>query len=363
MPPAGQNSTVPLQEVVDYARTFGELTPVLKTGGWADQPARSIADRVMETLLGGGYVAGRRVGPFPWKWNRTIPPAFLTNSWQQDYASVVAQAAGGTYNTLKWLADAILLDINNTALPKPMYGLEVKRDLPLTSAQWGRPGQVCWLRNVDLQYGRWGGAASTIVGPPNPAAGSVYTNPIGAASSPANPVTQIVDANGNLLVLVTYGVEGTTAPVAGAAAAPGTLATPGSGATTAWMVADPYGQGFRISPRPPQTGVTYQVQLLGQMPPARFTRLGQLIDPVPDDFQTFFKEGFVTFCYQNSPEMKTQAKFEMRFKLWMDQLMEALGTGDKEQDQGGFYPDRGVMDQYPIGPIGPAWPYGGRWGA
>ena len=99
------------------------------------------------------------------------------------------------------------------------------------------------------------------------------------------------------------------------------------------------------------------------MPPARFTRLGQLIDPVPDDFQTFFKEGFVTFCYQNSPEMKTQAKFEMRFKLWMDQLMEALGTGDKEQDQGGFYPDRGVMDQYPIGPIGPAWPYGGRWGA
>ena len=116
MPPAGQNSTVPLQEVVDYARTFGELTPVLKTGGWADQPARSIADRVMETLLGGGYVAGRRVGPFPWKWNRTIPPAFLTNSWQQDYASVVAQAAGGTYNTLKWLADAILLDINNTAL-------------------------------------------------------------------------------------------------------------------------------------------------------------------------------------------------------------------------------------------------------
>lgn len=350
MPPAGSNSTISLQECVDHARAFPDLTPVLKAGGYADQPARDIGDEVMTSLLGGGFVDGKKVGPFPWKWNRIVPPTFVTNSWQQDYASL-------GFNTLAWLQDGVLIDINNTAPRQPYFGLEIVRELGQTSAQWGRPTQLCWLRNKDLQYGVWGGGVTQGVGAQNPGAGSVYTNPLGAASAPANPVTQIVDANGNLLVLAGYGVEGSTAPVAPASSLPGVTATPGAGATTVWKVVDPYGQGFRVSPAPPQTGVTYQVNLVGQARPVRFATLAQLIDPVPDDFGVYFKRGFVVECYRRSPEVKVRGKFQDEFKLWMLALQEALGKSDKEREAFGFYPDRGIMDSYPISQTDAGWPF------
>jgi hypothetical protein len=63
-------------------------------------------------------------------------------------------------------------------------------------------------------------------------------------SMPANPITQIKDANGNLLVLTRYGTEGTTAPLAPTGSGAGTLAY-GVGATTIWTVVDPQGSGFR----------------------------------------------------------------------------------------------------------------------
>lgn len=349
MPPAGSNSTVTLQECVDHARAFPDLTPVLKAGGYADQPARDIADRVLAAMLGGGFVDGRKVGPFPWKWNRVYPPKFVTNSWQQDYASL-------GFNTLAWLQDGILIDINNTAPRQPYAGLEVVRDLFLTSAQAGRPTQVCWLRNKDLQYGVWNGGVTSGVGNQNPKAGSVYTNPLGAASAPANPITQLIDANGNLLVLTTYGTEGSAAPLAAVSAAPGVTAS-GAGATTVWTVADPFGQGFRLSPAPPQTGLTYQVNLVGQARPVRFTVLSQLLDPVPDDQAMYFKNGFVVECYRRSPEKNIRAKFQDEFKLWMLDLQEALGKSDKEREAFGFYPDRGIMDSYPISQTDAGWPF------
>lgn len=346
------NSTIQLQEVVDYGRTFPDLTPVLKAGGYADQPARNIADRVMAALLGGALVDGQQVGPFPWKWNRVQPAPFWTNSWQQDYASRISP------NTLGWLQDGVAIDIFNTAQPKPEFGLEVVRDLSTTGAQFGRPQQVCWLYNKDLQYGVWGGDISTVVGPPNPAASSVYTNPLGAASTPANPIMQIIDVNGNYLLLTGYGVEGSTAPLAAAAATPGTVATPGAGATTQWTVVDPYGPGFRLSPRPPQTGVTWTISLVGQKRPVRFTTLQQTLDPLPDDFAVYFKEGFIVHCYRHSPELRIRGKFQDEFKLWMQGLQEALGKADKEREPYGFYPDTTVMDhQGSGGPIGPAWPW------
>ncbi|HEV1286537.1 MAG TPA: hypothetical protein VNU44_14545 [Bryobacteraceae bacterium] len=350
------NSTKQLQDAVDFARAFPELTPVLKAGGYADQPARDIANRVMAAMLGGGFVDGRKVGPFPWKWNRIIPPAFLTNGWQQDYATAMsAQAANPAL--LGWLQDGILLDINNTAPRQPYWGLEVVRDLQLTYAQWGRPTQVCWYRNKDLQYGVWGGGVTAGVGAQNPGSGSVYVNPLGAASPPANPVQQLLDANGNFLLLTGYGTEGTTAPVALANSAPGTTATPGAGATTTWTVVDPNGQGFRLNPVPPQLARTYQVQLVGQARPVLFTTLSQLLDPIPDDFSMYFFDGFVVECYRRSPEKTIRAKFDDEFKLWMLALQEAMGKSDKERDAFGFYPDTGIMDTWPTTQTDAGWPF------
>jgi hypothetical protein len=350
-PTPGSNSTIPLQEVVDHARAFGVLTPVMKGGGYADQPARDIADEVMSVMLGGGFIDGRKVGPFPWKWNRIYPPPFLTNSWQQDYASL-------GFNTLAWLQHGVWIDINNTAPRQPYGDLEIVRDLELTGGRGpGRPFQICWLRNKDLQYGVWGGGVTSGVGAQNPAAGSVYANPLGAASPPNNPVTQLLDANGNFLVLTGYGKEGTTPPVAPANSAPGTIATPGAGSTTQWTVADPFGQGFRLSPAQPQTALTYQINLVGQARPVRFTSLTQLLDPVPDDFGIYVKRGFVVECYRRSPEKNILAKFETEFKLWMIALQEALGKASHEREGFGFFPDKGIMDVGPVTVTDAGWPF------
>ena len=47
-----------------------------------------------------------------WNFNRRILPIGITNSWQQDYATNLSDVA--------FLQDGRLLDINNTALPRPI---------------------------------------------------------------------------------------------------------------------------------------------------------------------------------------------------------------------------------------------------
>ena len=373
---APYNSTKSLYDAVNFARAFPDLTPVLKAGGYADQPARDIGNRVMAAMLGGASVAidgaQQKLGPFPWKWNRmTLNSAptdtwtggknMLTNGWQQDYATLISaqggNGGGGATDLIGWIQDAIILDINNTAPRQPYWGLEVVRELPVTFAQWGRPLQICWLVNKDLQYGIWGGGTTSGQGGQNPQAGSVYTNPLGAASSPANPVTQIIDANNNFLILTGYGAEGSTAPVAPANSAPGTVATPGAGATTQWTVIDPYGQGFRLNPVPPQLSLTYQMQAIAQARAVLFTSLGQLLSPIPDDFHTYFFDGFVAECYRRSPELKIRGKFQDEFKMWMLALQEACGKSDKEREAFGFFPDRGIMDSWPTTQVDAGWPF------
>jgi hypothetical protein len=351
MPPAGSNSTKALRDAVNFARAFPELSPVLGAGGFADQPARDIGGRVMNAMLAGGFVDGKKVGPFPWKWNRVAPPKFLTNAWQQDYASL-------GFNTLEWLQHGIIIDINNSAPRQPYWDLEVVRDLPLISLTTGggRPTQVCWLNNRDLQYGVWGGGVTSGVGNQNPAAGSVYANPLGAASPPGNPVTQIIDANGNFLVLTGYGSEGSAAPVLSANATPGATVS-GTGATTVWRVADPYGQGFRLAPPPPQLALTYQVNLVGQARPLLFATLAQLLNPIPDDFSTYFFDGFVVEARRRSPDRAARMKADDDFKYWMLGLQEALGKADTEREAYGFYPDSSVMDPYPVAVKDAGWPF------
>src|SRR5260370_41314755 len=115
------------------------------------------------------------------KWNEFKRPVFYTNSWQQDYA------IPGLLN-LSWLAHGVAIDINNTALPKPIWTLEVVRDIEMTSVQYGTPGQVSWLSNDQLVYGTW-------------AANTVYGQILNVPSCPANPINQVQDAFGNLWIV------------------------------------------------------------------------------------------------------------------------------------------------------------------
>src|ERR1700741_3343914 len=344
-------STVYLQDVVDDSLRFGDIKPVLSTGGSSLQPALTIANQVMTELCSQRY---------NWKWNSFLVPVFNTISWQNDY--VVPGII-----TLGWLENGVIIDINSTSIPKRKFKLEVVKDLQPSSDSYGRPFQVCWQDNRMLQYGSWGSGATgpnaNNTGQLNPGPNVVYTNPLGATTTPSNPITQILDTNGNIQTVNWLGVGagaqikcGSTTPswpAANAAAGANTI----DGQVT-WTVIDPKGQGFRLQLIPAQAGVVWQVIMRAQSKPVKFTSLATTIDPGPEEASSYFMQGFRAYCYQRSPETKTRAKFDTEFKLWLAALAKGEGQSDREQESFVFYPSDnftgGVWDMpYP----GPAWPF------
>jgi hypothetical protein len=424
------SSTVKLQKILDLCRLFGDTKPTLDVGGSANEPFLTCCNDVMNAICGVN---------FPHKWNEVVLPPFYTNSLQQDYA--VLDGNGSSITNLSWLQRGIVVDINNTAIPKPFREVEVGRQLPqATGSQYNFLTSsplflVNWFPNQSLYYGTWGaGVTGSASFGNNPVPGSVYTDPVGASVStaswastsggqitfvlnyipngtvpgssltvsgafpklyngtfeivsvtnfnvvvtatsnpgayqiggivgspnsamPSNPITQIEDAYGNLLVLTKYGTEGTAAPFLAPNAPPGTSVS-GTGATTVWTVADPNGYGFRITPVPGQTGVVWEFDLVGQMKPVRFTNLSQTLYPLPDEFETNFRMGVVAQLYRYSPLKEIRAKFQDAWQLWLASLTELRSKQDREIEENRFTLSRGIMgggrnSAFP----GPAWPF------
>jgi hypothetical protein len=431
-------SSVPLQQILDVAQTYGDIEPVLNVGGQTQTVVLSIANTVMNAICSTA---------FPHKWNEFNIPPIYTNSFQQDYAMVnpaglsgtltltavtqvstvagtttyagttpdgafggyvgvpfvvsgftnsgnngtfmcvassagnlVLQNAGGVLEThaatavsaagpllnMSWLERGAAFDINNSAIPKPFVRIECGRQLPQITASYtgaaglGDPGFRCnWFPNRTLYYGTWG-APNVGTGSlgNNPVAGSVYLQPTGNNSQPDNPITQIQDANGNFLLLTTYGTEGSAAPLAARNAVPGTTVS-GTGASTVWTVLDPNGWGFRFTPVPSQTGTEWQLNLTAQMRPTRFVSLSQTLAPLPDEFETMFRDGFIAQCYRRSPEKAVYAKFNTEWALWLKTLNELRVKEDRELEENKFIPSRTVFGaaRSRNNFQGAAWPY------
>lgn len=350
------NSTIKLQAIVDFARTYPDLSPVLSTGGFSQEPALTIANDVMIAMLS---------RPFAPKWNRIRLPFFYTNSWQQDYALPAV-------NTLAWLEYAILIDINSTSEPKDKYTLETNRDLPETSVQYGRPGQVCWLPNDQLIYGTWGGQNIGEGASSNPGPGSVYGALLGSipgqvVAQPNNPLLQIQDPNGNYWVLtnaltssVTLGLTQPVWPTTiqyPTQTAPNVVATTVNDGTGIWTAINPKGQGLRLNPIPSQQGKVWQARIFGQARPVAFTSLSQTIDPVPDDYANYFRRGFIAYAYMHSKDPKVRAKFIDQQRLWTESLQVFAQAHDRERDNTGIYPTDAIMPSPGSTYLGPANPY------
>lgn len=328
----GASSTVTLQDVVDYVTAQGSLAPVIPTGGYSQRTSLDMATDVMKDLL-----AER----FNHKFNSYQVPPFYTISWQQDYCQIDLETIG-------WLESIECVDINNTALPKPIGWPQAVRDLQRTSWAASPPMKLSWEYNSTLYKGVW------------PGPHTVYTNPLGAIASPINPITNILDANGNILVLTQYGTTGNTAPVAAANAWTPLSATQINDGTCVWTVANPNGQGFRISPLPPQSAVTYQMNVRAQLRPPIFKTMQQLLTPLPDDYAGWFRSGYECYCYKNSPDTNKANQFMARQKAWLDDLLSSCKQGDRERDDARFIPDTQIMNENDGYDYGPANPY--NWG-
>lgn len=349
---ANTQSTVTLQQIADVMVGIVDLQPILSVGGYSNLTMLAIANDVMNEFC---------AQSFPWKWNEINLPMFYSASWQQDYALLTTNLAS--------LQRGIVVNINCNSVPKPWGYVEVVREQTAATGSWNGPCpffsapvfQVNWELNSNLYYGTWGqsNTGNQTLGN-NPVAGSVYANPLASTSQPSTPIKQIQDANGNLLALNIDGVEGSAAPVLPTNSAPGTTVS-GTGATTEWVVVDPNGQGIRINPVPSQTGTLWQFNLVGQAKPVRFTSLSQTIAPLPDSFETSFRQGCTAQAYRYSAVSKVAAKFPIEWKLWKDSLLLSREKSDKERDANRFVPEHSVMGSGGSrgGWVGPAWPWNG----
>ena len=329
-----------------------DLAPIFQSqvSGFSLSPALDILNEAMAYML---------APPGAWKFNEVELPPFYTNSYQQDYASSITN--------IGFLQSGDCLDVNNTALPKAQPQVEVVKDLPRASSWIALPPlffgvlkfQCCWRYNSQLYYGTWGlpNTGNATRGN-NPQINSTYTPFLsGGNQMPDNPITQIQDANGNLLVLTTYGTTGAAAPLLPASSAAGATVTDGS---CVWTVVDPLAQGFRIWPTPSQSGVVWQFNLRaqGKQPPL-LTSLNTLLAPIPDEYIHIFRQGAITIAYRYSPEQKVRQRYDMELALWDKVLMGGRIQADREPENHSFIPVGGVVSS-PGGtmPITPGNPFG-----
>jgi len=338
------NSTFTLQAMVDSVSTIGDLNPVLKnTGGFANEPALTIANDVMSELI-----AERN----PWKWNSVKLPPFPITFLQQDYVSIRIKNLG-------WLTSGFLTDINSTQVPPPIRKLEIVRDLAVSRnvTQW--PNQACWLQNDQLETGKW-------------KALQTFIDPVGqTGNAPSNAATNILDKQGlSILMLTKYGTTGDSWPMATYppldptnptgpknydADITGQIITDG---TCEWTVCDPQGQGIRLSPMPPAGGTVWLVRLFGQRKAPLITKMNQKLDPIPDDQIKWFRDGFIAYAHRHSSSPQVKAKFPQMKADWLNSMMEISIQNDREKEAYGEFPDRSILSPsyyYDPGPADPYW--------
>lgn len=338
----GNQGSIKCEQIVMEASMDGDIAPILAS---APSLLSALADlnKVQVSILNGGPV----VQTMGWKWNRFFPTPFLTNSWQQDYASNQLNIA--------WLENCQAIDVNNTTIPKPAADVTAVKDLSVTNVV-GWPRYICWLPNNQLMYGTWGGSSlNNEFGLTNPGANVTYTNPFGANLTPSNPITQIKDPNGNLWLLTTYGTCGSTQPSWPSTPTFPTYANPSATATTVtdgtcvWTAINPYGQGFRITPIPSQTGKVWGIRPIAQAKPVYYTSLESYITPIPDELYTYFSDGFKIINGMKASDAKVRAKYQAMYPLWIQALDNCVRSGNRE-------PDNFLMT--PTSPIQqPSWGY------
>lgn len=340
---SNSQSKITLQNILDKVLPLGDVNPVLNNvSGYQLEPFVTIVGDVYSEIVG---------LPFPHKWNEVKLPLFYTNSWQQDYALV--NPNGTSVYNVEWLERGIVIDMTSNSIPKAWGYVECGRQLPqatgtfIQPSAWRMPTFLAnWFPNYMLYYGTWGGtdAGSPTTGN-NPGPGAIFTNPLNATSNsqPNNPISQVLDPNGNLQVVTVYGTCGATTPNwPPANSAPGTQTTDG---TVVWTVVDPNAIGIRIFPVPSQTGAVFQFNIIAQKPAKQFTSLQDTLDPFPDKYESYFRQGVIAQCYRYSSVASVQAKFEKNYQLWLKSLNDLKAMEDRETEENVFIPEQSIFSR------------------
>lgn len=322
------NSTISIQNVLDRVAAKSIPIPLAGPAGYGTDLAVAMAFDVMHDLIS---------ERFNWKWNRKVGPTFYTNSYQQDYPMI-------GLNDIGWLEDADRIDINNTALPKPLKNLTIRRQLSRTNLAWTPVNEICWDYNGQLSYGTWPGPGVTFY-------------PLVAVLVKQNPLMSMVDVNGNFLIVTQIGTTGSTPPAAPDASLEGVTVVDGS---VIWTVVNSLNQGFRLSPMPPAAGPVWQITPYYQMRPPKIANLQAKLDPLPDDYSTYFQTGMEAYCLLASPNPADKERGQILLAKWMKGLEDAKKQGDREVDAYALLPATTPVENvytWVRNPMDPSQPY------
>src|SRR5579859_2625234 len=321
-------SSVSVQKLIDYARSVDAGIPILGQAGYNREPGLSYAQEIVQKIMAWNN---------PWKWNSYPFPVFQTQPYQQDYPTSVSA------NLLGWLESATMIDINNTSTPKPEPLIQCVARLQPTF-KLGIPSEICWIMNRNARLGTW------------PGNNVVYQNPLtSAGGGPGNnPLTAILDPNGNIQVVTTYGttVAAGTPSWPAAAAQAGTTTSDG---TVVWTVQDPNGVALRLNALATNGSVVFQLMVQYQQKPPVITSLGQTFSPIPDDLEYLIKQGFLALCYKKTDK----AMFKTEYAQWLEDIQTAMQSSDREIQSFGISPDSALQGTSGpnVGATGyPGWP-------
>lgn len=296
------NSTIQLRKVFNVIAAKGIPDPRGGPSGYGDDLALECANETMADMVCERY---------NWKWNRAKAVPFYTNSFQQDYPQL-AQPEG----YMSWGEDGDVIQINNTAVPKPMANIKWRRALSRTNTSGWWPENLSWMENSQLEIAVWPGANVIIY----PLVGNGA--PIGQ-----NPILNMRDANGNILIVTGFGTTGSTAPQLPADSLEGATVSDG---TVVWTCVSPTSQGFRLDRLPSAAGPTLEIRPYYQLDPPRFANFQQMINPIPDSFSRYFFTGLTGQCLKNSPNPGDLKRGENMYTEWLQAMANAKKQGDRE---------------------------------
>jgi hypothetical protein len=326
------SSTITLQSVVNLASTHLDLLPLASVGGYTDEPALSLCNDVIQTLL---------AEPLDWRFNRAEMNMFVASPNRQDYLF-----AGATLFSLGSGQSAGIDLSSNTALSISGTTVTIK-----TLEQYnGAVGDVCYIRGTGSNYdstltqngitSSFGGCTYTITvingltitatvsgGTPTSTSGSAGITDFGWLCG-----VTLVNINTNTAVFPTYHPE----------AVRNIQPTSVAGRPEKVCVIQDLGTGvlkIRLYPVPGFGAIWGLNCVYQKKAPLKSALSGGTWAPFPDELSFVYRQGFLAkgYRYINSPRSEAE---EQKFQL---AIRTALGADERETADVQLYPAVGFQ--------------------
>jgi len=336
-------STVTIQSVVNLASTHIELLPIAGVGGYTNEPALSLANDTLETILASTFeMPNGDVLSLDWKWNRAEMNMFVTSPNRQDYLF-----AGATFFSLGGNACGAGIDLaTNNALTISGATVTIK----LLESYNGAVGDVCYILGTSSNYD------------------SVFTTN-GANNAGFSGNTYAITAISTDGKTITATLTGTASGTSGSAGindfgwlCGATIIGIGNGGSIlptrhveAVRDIQPYGYAnipqkvcvlsdlgtgvLKIRFYPVVGSTLWGANLVYQKKAPLLTSLASTWSPVPDEVSYLVRQGFLAKAYRYMDSKRSEIE-ETKF---MNALRRALGADEREVSDVRLYPEDGLQ--------------------